>query len=338
MRLEALRHYWYPVARSEEVGGAPFGTTLLDEAIVVWRSSAGVHACQDLCIHRGSPLSQGWLDDGCIVCPYHAWTYDGSGRCVRIPSLPPGAPIPAKARVPAYPCTERYGLVWVCLGEPRQPIPPFPEWDAPDWERYFAGAFVWQAHATRMVENFMDLAHLPWVHPGVLGDRAQPQVPPVTVEPYPDGLAFNYQLPAPPGAARLQGTSGVRLRQRLYAPFTIHQSRYWEDNTLILFFTVQPMGLQRSRRYLWAVRRGRFAEPIAAIQEVLDTIREQDRAIVERQRPELLPVDLSAEMHLAGVDAAAVAYRRLLARLGIEAGSPAAGQLAARHQALSTTP
>jgi vanillate O-demethylase monooxygenase subunit len=130
----------------------------------------------------------------------------------------------------------------------------------------------------------------------------------------------------------------VRLRQRLYAPFTIHQSRYWEDNTLILFFTVQPMGLQRSRRYLWAVRRGRFAEPIAAIQEVLDTIREQDRAIVERQRPELLPVDLSAEMHLAGVDAAAVAYRRLLARLGIEAGSPAAGQLAARHQALSTTP
>ena len=111
MNLAVLRDYWYPVARAEELADAPVATTLLDEALVVWRSPAGVHACLDLCIHRGSPLSRGWLEDGCVVCPYHAWTYDGTGRCVRIPALAADAPIPAKARVPAYQCQERYGLV-----------------------------------------------------------------------------------------------------------------------------------------------------------------------------------------------------------------------------------
>lgn len=318
MNLAALRDYWYPVARADELSATPYGTTLLDEAIVVWRSAAGVHACLDLCVHRGSALSDGWLEDGCLVCPYHAWKYDGSGRCVAIPSLRVGTPIPAKARVPAFHCAERYGLVWVCLGEPRQPIPPFPEYDDPQWERHFAGAFVWQANATRMVENFMDLAHLPWVHPGILGERSAPYVPPVEVERHDDGLAFDYRLLAPADGAKLQGTSGLALRQRLYAPFTIHQSRTWEGNTLKLFFTVQPLGLKQGRRFLWCVRTGQFSDSIQEVQEVLDQIREQDKRIVERQRPELLPVDLSAEMHLAGSDAAAVAYRRLLARLGIE--------------------
>lgn len=321
MNLDVLRDYWYPVARAEALADAPVATTLLDQALVVWRSAAGVHACLDLCIHRGSPLSEGWLDDGCVVCPYHAWRYDGSGRCVDIPSLAPGTPIPAKARVPAYACQERYGLVWVCLGEPRAPIPPLPEWDDPAYERHFAGTFEWQAHATRMIENFMDLAHLPWVHPNILGTPDAGYVPPVQVERFEDGLAFNYQLPAPPDGARLQGTSGLELRQHLYAPFTIKQTREWEGNLLLLYFSVQPIGLKRGRRFLWAMRRGRFDAPIETIQEVLDSIREQDRVIVERQRPELLPVDLTDELHLAGSDAAAVAYRRLLARLGIEASA-----------------
>ena len=114
------------------------------------------------------------------------------------------------------------------------------------------------------------------------------------------------------------------LRQRLYAPFTIHQGREWEGNRLVLYFAVQPLGLKQGRRFLWMLRRGQFAETAAVAQLALDQIREQDKLIVERQRPELLPLDLGEEMHLAGVDAAAVAYRRLLARLGVETDSAAA--------------
>ncbi len=46
-------------------------------------------------------------------------------------------------------------------------------------------------------------------------------------------------------------------------------------------------------------------------------VTEQDRRIVEAQRPEELPLDLSEELHLRGTDAAAVEYRRALKRLGV---------------------
>ena len=47
-------------------------------------------------------------------------------------------------------------------------------------------------------------------------------------------------------------------------------------------------------------------------------ILEQDQAIVERQRPEALPLDLREELHVKGPDAIALEYRRFLAELGVD--------------------
>ena len=78
---EKLRQCWHPVAYGHDVTDAPCATRLLDEALVVWRSSDGrAHAMRDLCIHRGTALSLGWVADDCLVCPYHAWRYDEIGR------------------------------------------------------------------------------------------------------------------------------------------------------------------------------------------------------------------------------------------------------------------
>ena len=77
---------WHPVAYAHELKDAPAAATLLGEAVVVWRTRDGrAHAMRDLCIHRGTALSLGWVADDCLVCPYHAWRYDASGACVRIP-------------------------------------------------------------------------------------------------------------------------------------------------------------------------------------------------------------------------------------------------------------
>jgi thiazole synthase len=56
---------------------------LLGREIVLWRSSAGIHAWEDLCVHRGTRLSLGQVRNDCLVCPYHFWEYDASGQCVR---------------------------------------------------------------------------------------------------------------------------------------------------------------------------------------------------------------------------------------------------------------
>ena len=67
---------------------------------------------------------------------------------------------------------ERYGLVWVCLDEPAAPIPEIAQEDDPAFRRINNPVERWHTSATRMTDNFMDIAHFPWVHIGTFG-RAQ---------------------------------------------------------------------------------------------------------------------------------------------------------------------
>lgn len=54
-----------------------------------------IHVLEDRCTHRGAPLSDGEVRDGCIVCPWHdsAFALD-DGTVVRGPA---SAPQPAYA-------------------------------------------------------------------------------------------------------------------------------------------------------------------------------------------------------------------------------------------------
>ena len=35
----------------------------------------------NVCPHRGGPLGQGLVEDGRIVCPWHAWAFDAKTGC-----------------------------------------------------------------------------------------------------------------------------------------------------------------------------------------------------------------------------------------------------------------
>src|ERR1044071_2457323 len=96
--MDVLRHYWHPVLRSDEITDKPAPAKLLDQPIVIWRANGQLSAFYDLCIHRGTPLSLGWIDKDQLVCAYHGWRYGADGNCTRIPSLPPDRPIPSQAR------------------------------------------------------------------------------------------------------------------------------------------------------------------------------------------------------------------------------------------------
>lgn len=100
---EKLKACWHPVSyRIEIKKEKPLGTFLLDEALVIWRTSDGsVHATRDICIHRGTALFLGCIKDDCLVCPHHAWEYNKKGACVFIPQAPE-IDIPKKAKTPTY--------------------------------------------------------------------------------------------------------------------------------------------------------------------------------------------------------------------------------------------
>ncbi len=91
---------------------------------------------------------------------------------MRVPSAVEGVPPPPRAHLTPYGCEERYGLVWVCIGTPSAPIPTIAQEADPSFRRINTPVEVWRVSATRMVDNFLDISHFPYVHVGTFG-RAQ---------------------------------------------------------------------------------------------------------------------------------------------------------------------
>ena len=196
---------WYPVALSAGLErGTANGTHLFGRELVTWRDGDGaVHVWEDRCPHRGMRLSFGFVRDNRLACLYHGWTYDSAGRCVHIPAHPDQPP-PAKARVTSYQARLAYDLVWVALGQPQADVPPFPEWGDPAYRKIFCGPYTVAASGPRIVENFLDMAHFPFVHAGVLGAETHTEVRDYTVTAKEDGIEVTnclfWQPAATPGS------------------------------------------------------------------------------------------------------------------------------------------
>jgi vanillate O-demethylase monooxygenase subunit len=308
---DVLRQYWHPVAFAGDIRAQPFAARLLDEPIVLYRAGDALVCLQDRCIHRGTPLSLGAVNGSTITCAYHGWSYRPDGVCTRIPAIPPEQAIPRKARVPAYGAQERHGLVWVCLDEPRLPIPAFPEYDDPAY-RKCAHSFHWQANAGRMMENIMDIAHFPWVHTGVLGDPAHPVLPPIEVEVQGEEFVFVFEDTA----------MGKVRTHRVTLPFTMHLVSVLTNGNpndrYVIRFAHCPISARETKQFFTCARNYALDEPDETFLGLSRLVNEQDRRIVEAQCPQPLPLDLSAELHLRGPDAASIAYRRLLASIDLQ--------------------
>ncbi len=316
---------WHPVAYAHEVGAdQPHGAMLMDEPVVLWRDTSGqVLAMKDVCIHRGTALSLGWLADGCLVCPYHGWRYDEHGACVLIPQRS-NPNIPAKARIERFHCQERYGLVWVALREPVYALPEVPELEDGGWKVVNTGPFAWNSDASRQVENFTDFGHFPWVHPGLLGDVDRPVVPDHTVETRGHVLHYDVVRPEAENSEDFPvfGNEDVvrperRSRYELHLPYTIALRLGWGgEKGMVYFFASRPVSSDKCEGYCVIGRNYDFDQPDSVLQSFEDTIFNQDQRIIESQRPEQVPFDLADELHLK-FDAVAVAYRRAMQAEGL---------------------
>lgn len=310
-----LANYWHPVAACTEVGEQPMRRTLLGDDLVLFRHDGVVSVFDDVCIHRGTALSLGWITEGRLTCPYHGWEYDHTGACVHIPALPAGSPIPRKARATVRRCEEAFGLVWVALEDPVAPIPAFPngEWDDPDYYGFRSHHYEWKTSAGRSVENFMDFSHFPFVHEGILGSREQTIVEPHQIVETDYGLKYSFQQPEP-GALHSREGELVTWEYYLYRPFTIHLKKITPDGKATLIsMAASPTRDDRTNMWLWLVRNyDKDPSMDQSFMEFTHTIMEQDRVVVESQRPERIPVDLKEELHLKVPDASGIAFRRML--------------------------
>src|SRR5262245_651438 len=128
---ELLRRYWHPVAATRELTAERprKRVQVLGEELVLFQAPDGTYGLVgEQCSHRGASLYYGFLEDGCIRCPYHGWLYDQAGRCVETPFEPQQSMLKYGIKHPAYPVQKLGGLLWTYMGPPdRQPL--LPRWD-----------------------------------------------------------------------------------------------------------------------------------------------------------------------------------------------------------------
>lgn len=168
-----IPNQWYVVLSSSQVRGAPIGVTRMGEKLVFWRDAEGGVAClRDRCAHRGVQLSKGKvLENGRLQCPFHGFEYDAGGAVQVIPANGRNAPVPERFRVHSYPTYEAHGFIWIWWGETPPADLGTPRFfdDLADGFSYGQAIDPWRAHYSRVIENQLDVVHLPFVHHNTIG-------------------------------------------------------------------------------------------------------------------------------------------------------------------------
>lgn len=114
-----FREYWYPALEQRHIGRKPVPVTMLGEELVLFRDRDGaIVALSDWCPHRGARLSLGRCEfPGTVTCPYHGYTFDGTGQCVAGLIESPTSTFIHRLKARALPTAQRLGIVFVWMGQ-----------------------------------------------------------------------------------------------------------------------------------------------------------------------------------------------------------------------------
>jgi phenylpropionate dioxygenase-like ring-hydroxylating dioxygenase large terminal subunit len=231
----------------------------------------------------------------------------------------------AQGRDAPLPLRHRFGFIWTTLGTPERDVFPVPETDEPDRRYVPCGVVSVRASGLRIIENFLDMAHFPFVHTDILGAEPHTEVMQYNVEIRRDVdevWATNCQFFQPQAA--LSATEGIMTQYiyRVMTPFTTllyktcpNAANRWD----VICLFVQPLDPDRCRAHpvMYLIDDVSTTTELIQFQQLIFL---QDRIILENQRPVLLPMEPRAEIPTRA-DASSIAYRRWLKEKGVTYGT-----------------
>ncbi|MGC8903373.1 MAG: Rieske 2Fe-2S domain-containing protein [Fervidobacterium sp.] len=168
-----IKNQWYIVLSSKELRkGQLIGVTRLGQKLAFWRDMEGkVHCISDICCHRGALISHGKvLNDGeRVMCPFHGFEYDDTGRVRVIPANGRNNPVPENFKVKSYHTYETADFIWIWYGDNEPTYTPRYFDDITPDLSFSELKEVWNVHYSRAIENQLDPAHVPFVHYNTIG-------------------------------------------------------------------------------------------------------------------------------------------------------------------------
>ena len=221
--------------------------------------------------------------------------------------------------------TERFGHLWTSPGQPNRPLFTIPEADTPGRQLVDVGSVRVKCSPLRAVENFLDIAHFPFVHTDILGAEPHTEVDRYDVkieEDVDEVWATKVRFFQPQAAKSASGGITTEYMYRVPAPtcavlYKTCPPRPGEWDIITLF--VQPLTEEWCEVWPWMALyddESTMAEMVSFQQLIFM----QDRSILENQIPRKLPLDPGMEVPTQA-DMTSVAYRRWLKKIGYTYGA-----------------
>ncbi len=312
--LDVLRACWHPVARSDAVDEGPVGVELLGEPLVVFRSRGATVVATDRCPHRGSPLSLGSYETDGLACPYHGLRFDGNGACVGFPARP-DAKLPNRLNLEVVTSRERHGLIWACLEKPTEVgLPGWEMFDRDDVQTFQIGPVRWNVSASRVTENFNDLAHFSTIHRQTFGPSERPvavQKISKTADGFTSivGVFQQYRNTLTGSVEEIEAAYRYDFTFPFSSMLTI---TYPNGEVECIQMTAMPESAMSCLVFQQSARTNRSRDRVEPWRDFQAAVNEEDRIICEALRPRSVSFQLGDTGEVAlPTDAFSIAYRRL---------------------------
>ena len=221
-----------------------------------------------------------------------------------------------------------HGLIWVCLAEqPAAPLPQFPEAADPNFRTVpLDEPGPTAASAMRMIIGTLDDTHFPWVHEGILGTRDAPAPPAHKVWREADTLRCEYRITQPANQTSSDASAGdaaatidLTYNNTVYMPGAMRLVKDSPAGRYVIWLACCPVDAYSTVNF-WAFSRNYDLAPerdqdYATFSQ---TVRDQDKPIIEGQQPALVPpLTAGISLAMAPADAPIIEYLRWLEELGI---------------------
>lgn len=162
--LSVLSYGWFPLLDLKSYNiKKPSEIQIFDKKLVVWEKDNNIVVQDNACLHRGGPLSEGFIDNQSrnLKCSYHGWEFDQNGNII---SLPQSNKKPDFCKFQkTYQTFQSCNILWILYDDRDTP---FPTHISKHNNSVSDDTFVIEVpySINTLLENFFDPAHIPFAH------------------------------------------------------------------------------------------------------------------------------------------------------------------------------